>query len=81
MFPIVPALWSAIWSERPDPLHKQVDKTNRWEGGRGFYFREPNGDNLEVLTRPYSLYEGDQDDGANQSFDAGSSLVPDPFYR
>lgn len=35
-----------------DPLHRQINETNNLEGGRGFYFRELNGHNLEVLTRP-----------------------------
>ncbi len=35
-----------------DPLHKEPNQVNYLEGGRGFYFRELNGHNLEVLTRP-----------------------------
>lgn len=35
-----------------DPLHKQINEINHLEGGRGFYFRELNGHNLEVITRP-----------------------------
>lgn len=35
-----------------DPLHKRTDEINHLEGGRGFYFQELNGHNLEVLTRP-----------------------------
>lgn len=29
-------------------------KTNNWNGGRGFYFRDPNGHLLELLTRDYT---------------------------
>jgi catechol 2,3-dioxygenase-like lactoylglutathione lyase family enzyme len=35
-----------------DPLHKQINEINHLEGGRGFYFGELNGHNLEVLMRP-----------------------------
>jgi hypothetical protein len=35
-----------------DPLHKKINEINYLEGGRGFYFRELNGHNPEVLTRP-----------------------------
>lgn len=34
-----------------DPGHG-VPGTNRRDGGRGFYFPDPDGHNLEVLTRP-----------------------------
>ena len=26
---------------------------NRWDGGRGVYFEDPNGHLLEIITRPY----------------------------
>lgn len=35
-----------------DPLHKEVGKINQKEGGRGLYFRDLNGHNMELLTRP-----------------------------
>jgi hypothetical protein len=35
-----------------DPLHEKTGEINQLEGGRGFYFRELNGHNLEILTRP-----------------------------
>lgn len=35
-----------------DPLHRRVGELNNWNDGRGMYFRDPNGHNLEVLTRP-----------------------------
>ena len=34
-----------------DPLHKEVGKLNSNQGGRGLYFRELNGHNIELLTR------------------------------
>lgn len=34
-----------------DPGHHQPMTLNR--NGRGFYFEDPSGNNLEVLTRPY----------------------------
>jgi len=34
-----------------DPAHQQEMVIN--DNGRGFYFEDPSGHNLEVLTRPY----------------------------
>ena len=36
-----------------DPGHRQPRKINRNDGGRGAYFEDPNGHNLEIITRPY----------------------------
>ena len=36
-----------------DPGHRQAGQTNTRDHGRGFYFSDPDGHNLEVLTRPY----------------------------
>lgn len=36
-----------------DPFHKEPGKINNWDDGRGVYFDDPNGHNLEVITRPY----------------------------
>ena len=36
-----------------DPGHRQPGKINRNDGGRGAYFEDPNGHNLEIITRPY----------------------------
>ena len=36
-----------------DPFHKEPGKINHWDDGRGVYFEDPNGHNLEILTRPY----------------------------
>jgi catechol 2,3-dioxygenase-like lactoylglutathione lyase family enzyme len=36
-----------------DPGHSRPGEINRRDGGRGFYFPDPDGHNLEVLTRPY----------------------------
>ena len=36
-----------------DPAQKQADEINHHDGGRGFYFEDPNGHFLEVITRPY----------------------------
>ena len=38
------------WS---DPFHDDLGRINTWDGGRGVYFEDPNGHNLEILTRPY----------------------------
>ncbi len=36
-----------------DPFHHQPNEINHWDDGRGVYFEDPNGHNLEVLTRSY----------------------------
>jgi catechol 2,3-dioxygenase-like lactoylglutathione lyase family enzyme len=36
-----------------DPGRSEPDRINRRDGGRGFYFEDPDGHLLEVLTRPY----------------------------
>lgn len=36
-----------------DPYHHNPGEINHNDGGRGTYFDDPNGHNLEILTRPY----------------------------
>ncbi|QOV35980.1 VOC family protein [Streptomyces ferrugineus] len=36
-----------------DPGHRRPGEINHNDGGRGTYFEDPNGHNLEILTRPY----------------------------
>ena len=36
-----------------DPYHRHENQINTNDGGRGFYFDDPDGHNLEVLTRSY----------------------------
>src|SRR5487761_2695803 len=36
-----------------DPMHTRPGEVNTRDHGRGFYFSDPDGHNLEVLTRPY----------------------------
>jgi catechol 2,3-dioxygenase-like lactoylglutathione lyase family enzyme len=36
-----------------DPFKKRPGEINQRDGGRGFYFPDPDGHLLEVLTRPY----------------------------
>lgn len=36
-----------------DPARSRRGEINRNDGGRGFYFQDPDGHLLEVLTRPY----------------------------
>ena len=36
-----------------DPGHHQPGRINRRDGGRGVYWDNPDGHNLEILTRPY----------------------------
>jgi catechol 2,3-dioxygenase-like lactoylglutathione lyase family enzyme len=40
----------AYWA---DPGHQEVGQINHHDGGRGVYFEDPNGHNLEIITRPY----------------------------
>jgi ketosteroid isomerase-like protein/catechol 2,3-dioxygenase-like lactoylglutathione lyase family enzyme len=35
-----------------DPLHHQPDEINHWNDGRGVYFADPDGHNMELLTVP-----------------------------
>jgi catechol 2,3-dioxygenase-like lactoylglutathione lyase family enzyme len=46
----VPQIWA-------DPARTQQDQINTHFNGRGFYFEDPNGHLLEVITRPYG-YSG-----------------------
>jgi catechol 2,3-dioxygenase-like lactoylglutathione lyase family enzyme len=34
-----------------DPFGREPGRINYWNGGRGFYFHDPNGHVLELLTR------------------------------
>ena len=36
-----------------DPFHHNPGEVNTRDGGRGIYFEDPNGHNLEILTRTY----------------------------
>lgn len=36
-----------------DPMHQRAGQTYVRDSGRGFYFEDPSGHNLEVLTRSY----------------------------
>lgn len=36
-----------------DPGHRRPGEINRNDGGRGLYWEDPNGHNLEIITRPY----------------------------
>jgi catechol 2,3-dioxygenase-like lactoylglutathione lyase family enzyme len=36
-----------------DPHHRKPGEINHLDGGRGLYFDDPNGHNLEIITRPY----------------------------
>lgn len=41
-----------------DPFHRQENVVNRNDGGRGLYWLDPNGHNLEILTVPYGGWPG-----------------------
>lgn len=36
-----------------DPAHRQPDRINHGDGGRGVYWNDPDGHYLEIITRPY----------------------------
>ncbi|WP_412539459.1 VOC family protein [Longispora sp. K20-0274] len=36
-----------------DPDRRQPGRINRHDGGRGAYFLDPSGHNMEIITRPY----------------------------
>ncbi|HEV8555540.1 MAG TPA: VOC family protein [Actinophytocola sp.] len=36
-----------------DPFHQRAGEINTNDGGRGVYWEDPNGHNLEIITRPY----------------------------
>ena len=36
-----------------DPGHRRLNQLNHGDGGRGLYWNDPDGHNLEILTRPY----------------------------
>jgi catechol 2,3-dioxygenase-like lactoylglutathione lyase family enzyme len=36
-----------------DPFHRQPGQVNTADGGRGLYWEDPNGHNLEIITVPY----------------------------
>ncbi|HEY6247550.1 MAG TPA: VOC family protein [Pyrinomonadaceae bacterium] len=36
-----------------DPYHRQEHQINKNDDGRGLYFEDPDGHNLEIITRPY----------------------------
>ena len=36
-----------------DPGHRRAGQINHNDGGRGTYFSDPNGHNMEIITRPY----------------------------
>jgi catechol 2,3-dioxygenase-like lactoylglutathione lyase family enzyme len=40
----------AYWA---DPFHRQPNAINTNDGGRGVYWDDPNGNSLEIITRPY----------------------------
>lgn len=40
-----------------DPGHHRPEQINTNDGGRGVYFDDPDGHNLEIITRPYGSGE------------------------
>jgi catechol 2,3-dioxygenase-like lactoylglutathione lyase family enzyme len=50
IFTRIRAAGLAYWA---DPYHRRPGEINHNDGGRGTYFDDPNGHNMEILTRPY----------------------------
>ena len=46
-----------------DPAQAQAGEINHHDGGRGFYFEDPDRHFLEIITRPYG--SGGHDNGAS----------------
>ncbi|UGY91970.1 VOC family protein [Streptomyces gobiensis] len=42
-----------------DPSHTRPGEINRMDGGRGAYFDDPDGHNMEIITRPYGSGSSD----------------------
>ena len=40
-----------------DPFHRKPSEINHDDGGRGLYWNDPNGHNLEILTVPYGGWQ------------------------
>lgn len=51
------AIWQRIRSRGltfwADPGHRRQGQINRNDGGRGLYWEDPDGHNLEIITVPY----------------------------
>lgn len=50
IFARIQARGQTYWA---DPAQSRENQINTRDGGRGFYFEDPSGHFLEVLTRPY----------------------------
>lgn len=57
-----------LWA---DPARSRPGEINRYYGGRGFYFHDPDEHLLEVITRPYG--EGAPNDAADDAPDERES--------
>ncbi|MBB1258721.1 VOC family protein [Streptomyces alkaliterrae] len=51
---MIARLESADVTYYADPGHTEPGRTNNLFGGRGAYFDDPDGHNLEIMTRPYA---------------------------
>ncbi|MFE6775945.1 VOC family protein [Streptomyces sp. NPDC057702] len=51
---MVARLESAGVTYYADPSHTQPGQINQLFGGRGVYFDDPDGHNMEIMTRPYA---------------------------
>jgi catechol 2,3-dioxygenase-like lactoylglutathione lyase family enzyme len=63
-FKVSPEEWDAIFGRIrargldywADPFHRRPGETNTEFGGRGVYFEDPDGHNLEIMTTDYELH-------------------------
>jgi len=46
-------IFERVLSYWADPARNKVGQINHHDGGRGVYFEDPNGQLLEIITRPY----------------------------
>jgi catechol 2,3-dioxygenase-like lactoylglutathione lyase family enzyme len=47
-----------------DPFHTTPNQMNTDDGGRGLYWEDPNGHNLEIITRPYGASDSEPAPGS-----------------
>ncbi|GHI93815.1 VOC family protein [Streptomyces olivaceus] len=51
--PMIARLDAVAVAHYADPGHTEPGRINRLFGGRGAYFLDPDGHNMEIMTRPY----------------------------
>lgn len=64
------------WADPHRPVSNWI---NRWDGGRGIYFEDPNGHLLEVITRPYGS-GGTTTTNTHPLFGVKDDKIPEDLY-